>query len=351
MSFSCHRSPSRRRTLRRGADLVEAGLVPPERMAEIDKVAARYAVAITPILQDLIDRDDPADPVARQFLPNRRELEPSPGERSDPIGDAAHAPLNGLVHRYPDRVLLTPILHCPVYCRFCFRRERVGTGPALLSEAEMSAALAYIRARQELWEVVITGGDPLMLPPPRLQALIAALDAIPHIRVIRLHSRVPIGDPHRLDPAMIAALQADTAVWLAVHCNHPRELSEPARLACRRLSAAGIPLVGQTVLLRGVNDDPAVIEALMRAMVANRIKPYYLHHLDLAAGTAHFRTTIDDGQAIMRHLRGRASGLCQPTYVLDIPGGHGKVPIGPGYLDGDQVTDWQGNRHRYPPDS
>jgi lysine 2,3-aminomutase len=212
-------------------------------------------------------------------------------------------------------------------------------------------ALDYIRARPEVWEVVITGGDPLMLPPARLGSLIRELDAIPHLRVIRLHSRIPIGDPDRIGPALLQALAAETAVWIAVHCNHPRELSPAAAAACRRLSGAGIPLLGQTVLLRDVNDSPTVMEELMRAMVANRIKPYYLHHLDLAPGTGHFRTSIARGQGILRHLRGRASGLCQPSYVLDIPGGHGKVPIGPVYLDGDQVEDWQGIRHRYPPEA
>lgn len=341
--------PARRRTLRRGADLAASGVVPADRVAEIDAVAARYAVAVTPILADLIDPADPADPIARQFVPDGRELTAAASERRDPIGDDVHAPLKGIVHRYPDRVLLTPILHCPVYCRFCFRRERVGGEEAVLGDADLAAAFDYIQSHKEIWEVVITGGDPLMLPDSRLAALISALDAIAHVKVIRLHSRIPVSDPDRIRPALVGALESDTALWIAVHCNHPRELTPAAEAACRRLVRAGIPLVGQTVLLKGVNDDPAVMEELMRAMVANRIKPYYLHHLDLAPGTGHFRTNIAEGQAVMRHLRGRASGLCQPTYVLDIPGGHGKVPIGPVYLDGDLVEDWQGQRHRYPP--
>ncbi len=342
--------PPRRRSLRRAAELAAAGLVPAERIAAIDAVAARYAVAITPTLVDLIDPADPADPIARQFVPDLRELDAAADDRADPIGDLAHAPVKGIVHRYPDRVLLTPLLHCPVYCRFCFRRERVGGAAGTLDDGELATALAYIAAHTELWEVVLTGGDPLMLPPARLKALIGALDAIPHLQVIRIHSRIPIADPDRVDPALLAALETTrSALWVAVHCNHPRELGTAAAAACRRLSRAGIPLVGQTVLLQGVNDDPAVIEALMRQMVANRIKPYYLHHSDLAPGTSHWRTGLAAGQAVMRHLRGRASGLCQPTYVLDIPGGHGKVPVGPVYLDGDQVTDWQGQMHRYPP--
>ncbi len=339
----------RRRTLRTAGEIAAVGLVPPERMADIEAVAARYAVAITPTLADLIDPTNPADPIARQFVPDVRELTSMPAERADPIGDDVHAPIKGIVHRYPDRVLLTPILHCPIYCRFCFRREKVGGAAAVLSESELAAALDYIHTHAQIWEVVITGGDPLMLPPSRLSDLVRALDAIPHVRVIRFHSRVPIGDPDRIGSALLDALDVETAVWIAVHCNHPRELSGPAAAACRRLSRAGIPLLGQTVLLKGVNDSPAVMEDLMRAMVASRIKPYYLHHLDLAPGTDHFRTSIARGQDIMRHLRGRVSGLCQPSYVLDIPGGHGKAPIGPVYLEGDLVEDWQGRKHRYPP--
>jgi lysine 2,3-aminomutase len=337
-------APRPRRSSRTGAELAAAGLIEPERIAEIDRVAARYAVSITPAMADLIDPADPADPIARQFVPDAAELDAAPGEQPDPIGDGAHAPVKGIVHRYPDRALLTPLLTCPVYCRYCFRRERVGQEKAL-SEAELAAALDYVRAHDELWEVILTGGDPLMLPPARLSAIVAALDAIPHVRTIRIHSRVPVADPARIVPELLAALDATKPVWVAVHCNHARELSPLARAACARLAKVGIPLVGQTVLLKGVNDDAATMEALLRAMVESRIKPYYLHHLDSAPGTGHFRTSIAEGQALMRGLRGRVSGLCQPEYVLDIPGGHGKSPIGPVYLHGDEIEDWRGKRH------
>ena len=294
---------------------------------------------------------DPAGPVARQFLPSAAELDTTPEELADPIGDEAHSPVKGIVHRYADRVLLKPLHVCPAYCRFCFRREVVGPGSEALNEAELDAALAYVATHPAVWEVILTGGDPLMLSARRLARIVTALDAIAHVGVIRLHTRVPVLAPEMLDAARLAALQArDSAVYVALHANHADEFTPAALAACAALADAGIPLLGQTVLLRGVNDDAATLEALFRTMVRNRIKPYYLHHGDLAPGTAHFRTTIADGQDLMRNLRGRVSGLCQPTYVLDIPGGHGKVPVGPGYLPAEgQVIDPAGNIHAYPP--
>ncbi len=336
-----------RRTARNATDLVEAGLVAPDRAAEIDRVAKRYAVAITPTLADLIDPNDPADPIARQFVPSAAELERAADERADPIGDYVHTAVKGIVHRYPDRVLLKPTHACPVYCRFCFRREMVGPGGESLSPDELAAALDYIRRHSAIWEVILSGGDPLIISPRRLKAIIAALDAIAHLQVIRIHTRVPFADPARVSDELLSALATDKALYVVVHANHPREFTAAARAACRRIVACGIPMLGQSVLLRGVNDDPATLEALMRAFIANRIKPYYLHHPDLAPGTSHFRLSIAEGQALMRRLRGRVSGLCQPTYVLDIPGGHGKVPVGPAYLHDDgTVADWRGGTHR-----
>ncbi len=338
--------PPARRTLHIGAELAAAGTVAPERIAEIDQVAARYAVSVTPALLDLIDTADPADPIARQFIPDAAELETAPNELHDPIGDLSYSPVKGIVHRYPDRVLLTPLLTCPVYCRYCFRRERVGQEKAL-NATELNTALDYIRTHDAIWEVILTGGDPLMLTASRIGEIIAALNAIPHVRTIRIHSRVPVADPARITSELIAALDGAKPVWLAVHVNHARELSDAARAACAQLAKSGVPLVGQTVLLKGVNDDAATMETLLRAMVETRIKPYYLHHLDLAPGTGHFRTSIEAGQTMMKQLRGRVSGLCQPEYVLDIPGGHGKAPIGPVYREGGTVEDWQGTAHTY----
>jgi lysine 2,3-aminomutase len=341
-------------TLRKPSDLVAAGLIAPEREAAIAAVAERFAVSITPDVAALIDASDPADPIARQFVPDERELTTAPEELADPIGDHSHEPVKGIVHRYADRVLLKPLHVCPVYCRFCFRREDVGPGSEALSPAELDTALGYIRDHPAIWEVILSGGDPLMLAPRRLAALIASLDAIPHVGVIRIHTRLPVVEPGRVTARLVAALAAEKAVFVVLHANHPRELTPAVGEACRRMTRAGIPLLSQTVLLHGVNDDPEVLTALMRGLVARRIKPYYLHHGDLARGTSQFRTEIAEGQAILRAMRGDASGLCQPSYVLDLPGGKGKVPIGPNYLSpaGDgryAVEDFRGFRHLYPP--
>ena len=352
------------RTARSLEDLVAAGALDAaaldgENGATLRDVGRRFAVAITPeVLANLGTADPASDPIARQFVPTLDEATITADELADPIGDEAHQPLKGIVHRYPDRVLLKLLHACPVYCRFCFRREMVGPGGDALDPAETEAALAYIRERPAIREVILSGGDPLMLSPRRLREVTTALDAMAHVGTIRLHSRVPVVDSARIGPAMVRALQAPrAAVWLAVHCNHVRELTPAARAALRRLSDGGIPLVSQTVLLRGVNDDAATLEDLFRTLVECRVKPYYLHHGDLAPGTAHWRTSIEEGQALMRELRGRLSGLCQPTYVLDIPGGHGKSPIGPGYLEQVgvsgtahyRVTDFNGRPHAYPP--
>jgi lysine 2,3-aminomutase len=343
------------RTLRGAAELVAAGLASPERAAEIAAVAERFAVAVTPDMAALIDAADPDDPIARQFMPRAEELEVAPEERQDPIGDRLLSPVKGIVHRYPDRVLLKPSHVCPVYCRFCFRREQVGPDGETLDPAELEAALDYIRARPQIWEVIVTGGDPFLLSPRRLSAIVRALDAMPHLGVLRFHTRVPIVAPRRVTAALVDALSAEKAVYVAVHANHPRELTPAAQAACRRLSRAGIPLLGQSVLLRGVNDDAETLAALFRGLAAMRVKPYYLHHPDLAPGTISFRPTLAQGRALMRQLRGRVSGLCQPCYVLDLPGGHGKVPVSTSYATpGKQPGEWEvedssGRKHRYPP--
>lgn len=339
------------RTLRRLDELAAAGLLTPD--DGLESVAGRYAVAVTPTLAGLVDRDDPNDPIARQFVPDVRELETRPEERDDPIGDHAHSPVPGIVHRYPDRVLLKLVGVCAVYCRFCFRREMVGPGAETnLSDEALETALAYVAAHAEIWEVVLTGGDPLVVAPRRLAGLMARLGAIPHVKIVRFHTRVPIAAPERVTASLVEALRAPgITTYVAVHANHARELGAEARTALARLADSGVALVGQSVLLAGVNDHADTLAALFRALVECRVKPYYLHHPDLAPGTAHFRLPIARGQELMRALRGRVSGLALPTYVLDIPGGHGKVPVGPSYLDatpeGWSVTDYCGGVHAY----
>jgi lysine 2,3-aminomutase len=252
-------------------------------------------------------------------------------------------------------VLLKLTHVCAVYCRFCFRREMIGPAAEPLTAKQLDAALDYIAAHPDIWEVVLTGGDPLVLSPRRLKQIVARLSAIEHVKIIRVHSRIPIVDPTRVTPEMVRALKAPgKASYVVLHANHARELTGAARDACARLIDSGIPMLSQSVLLKGVNDDPQTLGALMRALVECRIKPYYLHQGDLAPGTSHLRTSIERGQELMRELRGRLSGLCQPTYVLDIPGGHGKSPVGPNYLSRDEagrthIEDFNGELHCYPP--
>ncbi|MGE0765517.1 MAG: lysine-2,3-aminomutase-like protein [Hyphomicrobiaceae bacterium] len=340
-----------RKHLRSLADLAAAGLVADGREPALEAVAGRYAIAITPVMAALIDRDDAEDPIARQFVPTALEMDDVPGERADPIGDHVHEKLPGLVHRYPDRVLLKVTHACPVYCRFCFRREMVGPGgPPPMTGARLTQAVDYIRARPEIFEVILTGGDPLALSPRRVAEISSALADVPHVQVLRWHSRVPVVDPERVSEDMIAALAASgKTVYLAVHANHPRELTPGAQAAIGRLRNGGVLLVSQSVLLKGVNDDVATLADLFRRLTVLGVRPYYLHHADLAPGTGHFRTSVDEGQALMRALRGQVTGLALPTYVLDIPGGFGKVPIGPEYFDPEMgvVIDPAGMPHTY----
>ena len=343
------------RPIRTAGELAAAGLVAPEEVAGLEAVAARYAIALTPELVELIDPADAADPIAAQFVPQLAELHTTPEERADPIGDLSHSPVEGIVHRYPDRVLLKAVHVCPVYCRFCFRREMVGPqGLGTLAPEALERALDYIRSHDEIWEVILTGGDPLVLSPRRLRGITEKLAEIAHVRVVRFHTRVPVVEPGRVDDELVAALKASgKTTYLAVHANHPREFTPGARAAVARLADGGIALVSQSVLLKGVNADVAVLAELMRCFVENRIKPYYLHHPDLAPGTSHFRVSIEEGQALVAALRGRISGLAQPTYVLDLPGGHGKADIAKAAIAGGDgcftVRDWQGQEHRYPP--
>ena len=338
--------PHQAKTLRSTDALIAAGLAPPAARAGLLAVEAQYAIAITPAVQALMEAPD--DPIARQYVPDVAEAVTAAHEIPDPIADEALSPVKGIVHRYPDRALLKPLLICPVYCRFCFRREQVGPDGGVLTDAELAAAYAWLRAHPAIQEVILTGGDPLMLSPRRLSGILQALAAIPHVRTLRIHTRVPVADPARVTAELAAALDIATPLWLVVHANHARELTDAARAALRRVQCVGVPVLGQSVLLRGVNDSEAALEALFRAMMQARVKPYYLHQLDPAPGTARFHVPIETGRALLRGLRGRVSGLAWPTYVLDSPGGHGKVPLGPDYLTPDGVRDPWGAAHRLP---
>jgi lysine 2,3-aminomutase len=323
----------------------------------IQEVAKKYAVAVSPTIQALIDPADPADPIARQFLPDIAELTVTADELADPIADDAHSPVKGIVHRHPDRVLLKAVSSCPVYCRFCFRREMVGPGKEnLLSPADLSSALAYIQSHPEIWEVILTGGDPFILSPRRMGQITQALAQIGHVKVVRWHTRVPVVEPDWVTDELAASLIAPGITsWVAIHANHPRELTPQARAAAARLTRSGIALVSQTVLLKGVNDLVETLTELMRGFVEAGIKPYYLHHPDLARGTSHFRLGIEEGLDLTRQLRGRISGLAQPTYVLDLPGGHGKVVLDSANVEktgtGHRIRDFAGEWHNYPPTS
>jgi len=331
-------------TLRTAGDLVDAGLVAPDLHHAVAAVERRYAIALTPAMRGLIEQPD--DPIGRQFIPDPAELAIAAHESADPIADDALSPIKGVVHRYPDRALLKPLLVCPVYCRFCFRREHVGPGGGLLTEGELQAAYGWFAARPAIREVILTGGDPLMLSPRRLGAIVAALAGIPHIELLRVHTRVPVAAPALVTDALADAMQAQKPLWLAVHANHAREFTPEAGAALGRILARGVPLLGQSVLLRGVNDSAEALEALFRAMLSARVKPYYLHQLDPAPGTARFHVPIEEGRRLLAALRGRVTGLAWPTYVLDIPGGHGKVPVGPDYFAGDDhVRDPSGAIH------
>lgn len=290
------------------------------------QVIDRYALAVTPAMGTLIRAGSAG--IASQFLPDPRELDHDPAERADPIDDALFSPLPGVVHRYRDRVLLKVVSACPVYCRFCFRREMVGPSGEAMNGPDLDAALDYIARDRAITEVILTGGDPFMLSPRRIEALMDRLSHIEHVELVRWHTRVPVVDPMRVNPALVAAIAgARQTVWVAVHANHPDEFTTEAAVALARLAHAGIGLVSQSVLLAGVNDDIDTLSALMRAFLRHRVKPYYLHHPDLAPGTAHFRLPVARGQALVAQLREQLTGLAQPTYVLDVPGAAFKAPL------------------------
>lgn len=337
-------------------DLKKAGFLPQDADERFGALVDRFAVGITNHVAQIITSDPSSDSVRKQYVPSLEELKTTSVEESDPIGDSAHSPVKGIVHRYPDRVLIKISNVCAVYCRYCFRREMIGPDSQFLSENDIELALDYIRNQKNIWEVILTGGDPLVLSARRLEALFKALEKIEHIQTLRIHTRVPLVSPDLINDTLCSVLKnTSKPIYMVIHVNHAQELTKDTEVALQKLRSAGCSLLSQTVLLRDVNNDASILDTLFRKLVLLHVKPYYLHHPDLVTGTAHFRVSIDEGQDIMRKLRGRLSGICLPSYVLDIPGGYGKIPIEYNYLasshGGDSyiVEDVCGTHHDYPP--
>lgn len=324
-------------------DELEQGINKPEDLArlklndqdisQMTAVANIYKIRIPRYYLNLIDWENPNDPVRRQILPSAEELLWDERELEDPVGDLVHSPTDRLTHRYPDRVLIYPTYQCSAYCRFCFRKNRLRENSQGFSESAFKKALNYVKAHTQVQEVILTGGDPLMLTDQELAYIREGLEAIEHIRMIRIHTRMIATLPRRITRDLLAALKGPSMKCIVTHINHPREITSETADACRRIRNAGYMLLNQSVILRGVNNNVETLRELMRELVYTLgVKPYYLHHCDLARGTRHFRTTISETNMLMRQLRGHISGLCIPDYVLDLPGGYGKIPMGPSYI-------------------
>ena len=320
---------------------------------EIEACTARFRMAITPYYLSLIDPEDPDDPIRRQCIVSARELEHDPNDRPDPLNEGGSAVTPHIVHRYPDRVLLLVTMQCGMYCRHCTRRRIVGETDDVPSIEELDREFDYIRAHPEIRDVLISGGDPLTLPTAHLEAVIRLLRDIPHVDIIRIGTRVPCVLPMRIDDELVSMLKKYHPLWINIQFNHVRELTPESEAACRKLADAGIPLGNQSVLLRGVNDDPETMRELVLRLVHNRIRPYYLYQCDLAEGIGHFRTDVETGVEIIHSLQGRISGFAVPKYVIDAPGGGGKVPVAYNYIretEGDAVVfeNYEGVLYRYP---
>ena len=335
--------------------LADMGIIKKKDLSGLKSVTSRYSLGVTEDMMNLIKKGKKYSAISKQFLPSLDELNENEFESSDPIGDERFSPIKGIVHRYKDRVLLKIHSACAVYCRFCFRREVVGPSGEKLTQEEIKEAIKYIKHTKNVWEVILTGGDPFVLSANKIGNILDSLDSINHVKIIRIHTRVPIVQPKLISDELIKVLSKRKAtIYIAIHMNHSSEMTNKAKEACEKLTKKGFPLVGQTVLLKGVNNKTSTLEKLFRTMLQSKIKPYYLHHPDLANGTGHFRLTINEGQKIMKELRGNLSGIAIPTYILDIPGGYGKVPLEPQYLknknrSNNYIEDINGKLHIYPP--
>lgn len=322
--------------------------------AAFDRAGGKLPFAVTPYYASLIDPDNPNHAIRRTMIPDFREAIAGPGEAVDPLAEDATSPVPGLVHRYPDRVLFLVTNFCSAYCRYCTRTRIMSDAsrhPSSMSHWQ--AALQYIRAHQEVRDVLISGGDPLTLSDHKLEWLMKALRDIPHVEIIRIGAKAPVVLPQRITPKLVRMLEKYHPLYLSIHFTHPDELTPDVQKACALLAGAGIPLGSQTVLLSGINDDPDVMKRLMQGLLRFRVRPYYLYQCDPIIGSAHFRTPVDTGLQIIRALRGHTSGYAVPTYVIDAPGGGGKIPLLPDYIHGHEGTDlvmenYTGKTYRYP---
>jgi lysine 2,3-aminomutase len=327
-------------------------LTPEERAGTI-LAGKKLALGITPHFFNLIDREDPDCPIRRQVVPRIEESNTAPDEMQDPCGEDSNMPVPGLVHRYPDRVLLLVTDRCASYCRYCTRSRVVsGAGEQELT-MDLEGAFAYLEKHPEVRDVLLSGGDPLLLSDSKLDAILTRLRQIPTIEFIRIGTRIPIFLPQRITTDLLNVLKKHHPLWMSVHSNHPKELTQEVRMALGRLADAGIPLGNQSVLLKGVNDRADTLKSLFHKLLLCRVRPYYLYQCDLISGSAHLRTSIREGQEIMEHLRGHTTGYAIPTYVVDGPGGGGKIPIGPNYIVGMAdnrviLKNYKGDVYEYP---
>ena len=329
-----------------------------ERAAVARRRQGALPLGFTPYYASLLDPADPADPLRRTMIPVVDEFTVAPGERVDPLGEEARSPVPGLVHSYPDKVLLLATDMCATYCRFCTRSRQVGSGTLPGSLRRWQPALDYIRAHPAVRDVLISGGDPLTLGDDRLEALVQAVHAIPHVEMIRIGTKIPAVLPQRITPALVNMLRRYHPLYFSIHFTHHAECTPEVAQACRRLADAGIPLGSQTVLLRGVNDDADTMKRLMTKLLQMRVRPYYLHQCDAVAGAGHFRTSLEAGEQLIQQLHGHTTGYAVPTYMLDAPGGGGKVPLTPNYVeerkpDQVRIRAYSGEtyEYRYPPHS
>ncbi|MBE0585604.1 MAG: KamA family radical SAM protein, partial [Desulfofustis sp.] len=313
---------------------------------------ATLPLAITPYYASLIDPDDPDQPIRRAMIPVAAELLVSPGEAQDPLGEDSHSPVKGLIHRYPDRVLFLVTDYCSSYCRYCTRSRMVGKRKSA-GKQQWQRGIDYIAAHPEVRDVLISGGDPLTLSDGQLDWLLGKLRAIDHVELIRIGTKVPMVLPQRITPALVKVLKKYHPLWISIHSMHPDELTVEARRACIMLADAGIPLGSQTVLLAGINDSVGTMKRLMHELVKIRVKPYYLYQCDPIIGSSHFRTSVAKGLEIYQGLRGHTTGYAVPTYVIDAPGGGGKIPLLPETMIGWEGSDlllrnYEGRIFRYP---